>query len=59
MNNDISAASAIQVLELAVEMRRFQKLYFKTRTNQSLDKSKALEAQFDKAAAALLNPGFV
>ncbi len=46
----------IEVIKLAREMRKAQKEYFRTRTTTALNKSKALEKQFDKEAERILNP---
>lgn len=43
----------IELAELVAQMREAQKRYFANRTTDNLQKSKALEAQVDKAVAAI------
>lgn len=43
----------LQALQLGVQMRNCQRLYFKERTRERLIESKQAEAAFDKAAAEL------
>lgn len=44
----------IELLELVKEMRRRQRLYFKSKSKTVLQKAKALEAQVDAELAGLL-----
>lgn len=44
----------IQVATLGIDMRAKQKAYFKTRSREALIASKEAEAEFDKAAAAIM-----
>lgn len=45
---------AINIIRLAVEVRSAQRRYFRERTKEALAESKALEAKFDREAAAML-----
>ena len=40
-----------QLIELAMQMRQWQRTYFKDRSQSALANSKRLESEFDKAAA--------
>lgn len=44
----------IELLELVKEMRRRQRLYFKSRSKTALQRAKALEAQVDAELARIL-----
>lgn len=46
--------TAINIIRLAVEVRSAQRRYFRERTKEALAESKALEAKFDREAAAML-----
>lgn len=46
----------IEIIRLGRDMRKAQKEYFRIRTTTALNKSKALEKQFDKAVEEFLNP---
>ena len=46
----------IEIIRLGRDMRNAQKEYFRIRTSTALNKSKALEKQFDKAVEEFLNP---
>lgn len=50
----MSDQTAINLVRLAVEVRAAQRRYFRERTKEALVESKALEARFDREAAALL-----
>ena len=50
------ATEADRIIQLAVEMRSKQKLFFSTKARDVLDASKKLEREFDAAAAAYLHP---
>lgn len=47
---------AKEIIALGYEMRRAQKLYFKTRTTTTLNKAKGLEKQFDTEVENFLHP---
>jgi hypothetical protein len=46
-----------EVIALGLRMREAQAAYFKQRSQQTLVAAKALEADFDRAATALQEPG--
>ena len=50
------ASEADRIIQLAVEMRSKQKLFFTFRQQDELNASKKLEREFDAAAAAYLHP---
>lgn len=50
----MSDQTAINLVRLAVKVRAAQRRYFRERTKEALAESKALEARFDREAAALL-----
>lgn len=51
----MTSNSALDLVRMAVRMRNAQKLYFRSRTQYDLLKSKELERDFDKKAEEYLN----